>query len=312
MSPAVGVLGGGSFGRGLAHAAARIGREVLLYSRGGEALDVDGVETVRELGALASAELIFVAVPSEHVTDIARAVGAHLDGSHLMVHVSRGLSGDDLTPLTRVLRNESPVRRVGALAGPLVADALVEGRPSGAIVGSRFPEVAEAVREAIGGPTLRIYSTPDTQGVEVGSAMVGLLTLATGLARGLEVGPASLAVMATRGIAEAARVGMALGASERTFWGLAGVGDLTAVMAGDPRPELLLAAALVRGASVEEACEEAGAHIEGVRLARRVADYAIRAGQEAPIAEAVADVLEGGCAPSDVMVRLMTRRMKAE
>jgi glycerol-3-phosphate dehydrogenase (NAD(P)+) len=312
MSTPVAVLGAGSFGRGLAHAAARVGRDVIIFSRVETDVGIDRVTTTNRLADLARAELIFVAVPSQHIEEVARDLGEHIDGRHLLVHVSRGLAGPDLTPLTRVLRELTPCRRVGALAGPLVADALTEGRTGGAIVGTRFPEIANAVRDAIGGPMLRIYSTDDVHGVEVASAMVGLLTLTGGFARHLGMGPAALAVMATRGLAEAARLGVALGALERTFYGLAGTGDLMAVLAGDDRPELRLAAAVAEGKSIEQATEAAGSNIESMELARRVADYADRAGVSAPIAEAMAEVLDGRCTPSDAVTRLMTRRMGTE
>src|SRR5690606_27838602 len=106
-------------------------------------------------------------VPSVHVGALAVELGAHLDGSHLLVHVSRGLLGDELETLTHLLRETTPVRRVGALAGPLVAKALIEGQPGGGIVGSLFPEVADAVCDAIAGKRLRIYRTDDVVGVEI-------------------------------------------------------------------------------------------------------------------------------------------------
>ena len=228
----VGVLGGGGFGRGLAQAASRIGRDVVLWSRSGDASD-GRIRTTRNLADLAEAEIIFVAVPSIYVAEVSGQLGEHLDGSHLLVHVSRGLVGEELTTVSHVLRHETPCRRVGALAGPLVAQALAEGQPGGGVIGTRFPEVAEAVRRAIAGPTLRIYETRDVTGVEVASAMVGLLCLAVGYGQAGGIGPGTLAVVVTRGMAEAARVGQALGAEQATFGGLAGFGDLMAAVAGD-------------------------------------------------------------------------------
>ncbi len=312
MSPPVGVLGGGGFGRGLARAAERAGRDVVLWSRGERGRLGERVRTTHDLSALAEAEVVFVAVPSERVGALANELGAHLDGRHLLVHVSRGLVGEELTTLTHVLRTETPCRRVGVLAGPLVANALAEGTPGGGVVGTRFPEVVSAVREAIAGPSLRLYSTDDVQGVELASAMVGLLALGAGFARETGLGPGALAVMGTRGMVEAARVGVALGAREQTFFGLAGFGDLLAVFGGDDRPESRLGAALAAGKSLSEAGREAGAHIEGVTIARRVAGYAATRGIEAPIAQTLADVLEERLTPREAVERLMTRRVGAE
>jgi glycerol-3-phosphate dehydrogenase (NAD(P)+) len=311
----VAVLGGGGFGRGLATAAAKNGRRVLLWSRSGRALDQEGVELTRELGDLAEAELIFVAVPSAHVSDLLSNLGRHLHGGHLLVHVSRGLvSGPrgELHTLSQLLRSETPCRRVGALAGPLVAEALLEGLPGGGVVGTRFPEVAASVREALEGPMLRIYETRDVLGVEVASAMVGLLTLVAGYVKGRHLGPAALAVLATRGIAEAARIGSTIGADERTFSGLAGVGDLIAAVSGDDRPEIRLGQALAKGAPLEDAAKGAGAHIEGLAIARQAGDYAGRLGMEAPISDTVAAVIEGRIGVDEALERLMARRSGAE
>ncbi len=312
MTLRVGIVGGGSFGRGLATAAARAGNDVVLWSRSARGGETAGFRTTDALGEVARAELLFVAVPSPHVREVARALGAHLDGAHLLVHVSRGLIGDELRSITRVLREETPVVRLGALAGPLVAEALAAGTPSGAVVGTLFPEVGAAVRQAIGGETLRIYTTDDVAGVEVGSALVGMLALATGFAMGIGSGPAALAVLCTRGLAEAQRVGARLGARERTFSGLAGFGDLVSAVAGDERPEIRLGRALAQGASLDEAARAAGAYIEGVSIARRVTRFAEGAGVEAPIAAATAAVVDGVLSPRDAMRSLMARQATPE
>jgi len=228
------------------------------------------------------------------------------------VHVSRGLVGDDLTTLTHVLRTETPCRRVGVLAGPLVATAIAEGVPAGGVIGTRFPEVVSAVTDAIAGPALRVYSTDDVEGVEVASAMVGLLALVTGFALEHRLSPATLAVMCTRGMVEAARLGATMHAQERTFAGLAGIGDLLAAIAGDDRPEIRLGRALAAGKSLDEAGRDAGAYIEGVTIAQRVAEHAARKGFEMPISQAVAEVLSRQLTPQQAIEQLMARRLRSE
>ena len=312
MSLPVGIVGGGSFGRGLALASARVGRHVVLWSRRDQSFDHPNIRSTTDLADLAEAELIFIAVPSIYVEQLAVELGAHLDGSHLVVHVSRGLVGEELETLTHLLRETTPVRRVGALAGPLVARALIDGEPGGAIVGSLFPEVAVAVRGAIGGPKLRIYSTDDVVGVEMASALVGLIALAIGYAMGAGFGPGTLAVLATRGVAESARVGVHRGGLERSFSGLAGYGDLIAAVAGDGRPEVELGKALAEGLDLTAAAERAGAYVEGVSIARQVAAYALRTSIEAPIATGMAKLVDGEQSPKEVMDRLMARPAGAE
>jgi glycerol-3-phosphate dehydrogenase (NAD(P)+) len=303
----VAVVGGGGFGRGLALAAAREGRPVVLWSRQPRELDAPGVRSTTHLADLADAELVFLAVPSVHVRALAVELGTHLDGSHLLVHVSRGLIGEQLETLTQLLREVTPVRRVGALAGPLVAKALIEGQPGGGIVGSLFPEVADAVCHALAGKRLRIYRTDDVVGVEVASAMVGLMALGLGYAQGMGFGPGTLAVLGTRGLAEAARVAVARGADERTFAGLAGAGDLMAAVAGDGRPEVEFGRALAEGRPVEEAAARAGAYVEGSSIAAQVAAFAGRTGIEAPVSTALAKLIRGTITGEKVIAELMAR-----
>ncbi|HET6582703.1 MAG TPA: NAD(P)-binding domain-containing protein, partial [Nannocystaceae bacterium] len=303
----VAVLGGGGFGRSLASQVARVGKRVMLWSREHRDIGEAGVEATTRFADVAEAELVFVAVPSLHVATLAREVGHYLDGAHFMVHVSRGLLGPELGTITQLVRELTPVRRVGVLAGPLVARALASGEPGGGIVGSLFPEVGDAVRDAIGGPTLRIYSTQDVVGVEVASAMVGLLALAIGWAQGRGFGPSTTAILATRGMAEAARIGVACGAEERTFSGLAGFGDLTAAVAGDERPETLFGRALAEGLPLAQAAERAGAFVEGTSIAENATAFAQRHGFEAPICTAMAALLSGRASPNDVLMQLMTR-----
>jgi glycerol-3-phosphate dehydrogenase (NAD(P)+) len=309
-APAVGVVGGGGFGRALAQALQRNQREVILWSR--HSFDLEGVRVTTELASLREAELLLLAVPSPYVQATADALGRHLDGSHLLVHVSRGLVGDDLLTLSRVLRRRTPCRRIGALAGPLDADALANGEPTGAIVGTRFPEVTAAVREALDSDSLRIYDSRDIVGVELASAVVGYLALAAGVGRELDVSPATVAILLTRGMAEAARWAPALGADPTTLYGMAGQGDLLAVAGGDVRPEVRLGRALASGADLEAAGKAAGAHIEGVTIARRVASYAAKVGVETPVAAMIAAVVEGRLSARDAIGALMARDVGKE
>lgn len=313
MSLAVGIVGGGGFGRALALAAARNGRRVVLWSRQPRDFQSTQIRTTTELGDLEATEVIFMAVPSPHVRGLAEELGHHLDGSHLIAHVSRGLVGEDLLTLSELLRRVTPVRRIGVLAGPLVAAGLAEGQPGGGIVGTMFPEVAMAVREAIGGPRLRIYTTDDVLGAELASAFVGMVGVALGYAKAAGYGPATLAVLATRAMAEAVRIGQARGAEERTFAGLAGTGDLIAAVADDGRPEIALGRALFEGMSVTEAAlRTGGAYVEGVAIAQQVVEYAHRHGIETPIATAMTKLIRGGANPASLVAELMTRPARRE
>lgn len=127
---AVGVLGGGPWGLALARAARRASAEVTLLTRRHQDGDFKGIRVTTDLGDLCRTRLLLIAVPSVSARAVARDLGDHLDGSHVLVHGIRGLSGDELTTISQIFLEETPARRVGALGGPVQADELSDGRPS--------------------------------------------------------------------------------------------------------------------------------------------------------------------------------------
>jgi glycerol-3-phosphate dehydrogenase (NAD(P)+) len=311
MSLQIGVVGAGGFGRAIAIASARHGHEVVLWSRRGRELP-DPIRVSTDIADIQNCELVFLVVPARHAVEVTERLGEVLDGRHSMVHVSRGLVGAELKTITQLIRDKTVCRRIGALAGPLVADALAEGRPSGAILGTGFPELTRMVRDALGGAGLRIYETRDVIGVELASATVGFLTVVLAYAQEVGLDPSTLAVLATRGMVEVSRIGQTLGAKESTFMGLAGLGDLIAAVAGDQRPELRLGRALAQGADLTSAVGEAGAYVEGIEVAGHLIEHAQRLGLETPISSTFVSVSEGRMSQDDAIQALMERRVGKE
>src|SRR5882672_11284822 len=210
--PVVGVIGGGAWGVALAAAAARTGGLTLLFSRrirSGNGLLPVGVEVAASDSDIVDrARLLVLAVPSAVARDVARSLGSYLDGRHFVVHGVRGLvprpdedgRADrvaELETVCDVVRDETPVRRVGALGGPALASDLLAGRPSVMVCGSRYPEVNRALRDAFSSPTLRLHTTDDLLGLEWASALVGCLAIGVGYARGVGLGPGLLAAVIT-------------------------------------------------------------------------------------------------------------------
>lgn len=314
--PKLSVVGGGAWGVALATAAASAGSDVLLYSRRPHELR-RGITQTEDLSALAAhARTILLAVPTTHVRELARELGDHLDGHHVLVHGVRGLvarpthdpawEGDDLITISAVLREETPARRFGALGGPVLTEELAAGLPSVMVVASHYPEVIEELRGTLGGSNLRIYTTDDLLGLEWSSALVSILAIAIGFARGAGIGAGLVSAFAIRGVHEAARVGVAAGAVERTFLGLGGFGDMLAAMSQGNRPEVRLGESLARGESMESALAKLGQRVEAVELAARVAEFAERHKVEAPILTTVARGILGKHPVDDLVQLLMT------
>jgi glycerol-3-phosphate dehydrogenase (NAD(P)+) len=307
----VGIVGGGRWGLALACATARNGHPTMLHSRRAERPIglLPEVAVTADLAVLARhARLLLMAVPSDVVREVARALGDAVDGAHLIVHGIRGLSGEGLTPISEVLREETPCRRVGALGGPALADDLIEGRPSVLAVASRYPEVTDAVRGALQGPLVRVSVSHDLVGLEWSSALNGALFVALGYARAIGVTPALLGGFLTRGLHEAARIAVAAGAEEKSLFGVAGVGDLLAAMSQDDRPECLLGAALAEGATLAEAQARSKVRVEAATLVPRVVAFARERRVDATIFATVEAVFRGTVTRDAVLASLMQRR----
>jgi glycerol-3-phosphate dehydrogenase (NAD(P)+) len=294
----VGVVGGGAWGVALALAASRAGAEVTLHSRRPENGAQGKVRTTTSFAETAQARLVVLAVPSTAVREVARALGDHLDGSHLVVHGVRGLSSERFDTVSDIVRHETPVRRLGALGGPVQASELLGGRPSAMLCGSHYPEVLAAVTDAFKHPGLHVYSTPDLRGLEWASALVGCLSIGVGFADQAGAGPGLLAALISRGVDEAERIAAAAGADERTMLGLGGYGDLLASIRLAERPEVVLGRALARGRTLDEAVAEATLRVEAITLIPRVVQFARDAHVSAATFDALDEMLRGGTSAS--------------
>lgn len=299
----VGILGGGPWGLSLARAARRAGATAVLHSRRHKPGEVSAVDMTTDLRVLAEARLILVAIPSKLARTIARELGDHLDGGHLLVHGVRGLSGDELLTISQILREETPCRRLGALGGPVQASELNEGRASAMVVGSPFGDVLDAVKAALSSDWLQIHTTPDLIGLEWASALVGCLSIGIGyVQRRQDVSPGLLAALVSRAVDEAAAIAKAAGAAdERTFYRLGGYGDLLASMSLPDRPEVVLGRELADGATLDEAQLAAKLRIEAIELVPRIARFAEANGVKCAIFSALAGVLEGKGSPEDIV-----------
>ncbi len=297
----VAVVGGGVWGRSLASAAARTGCNVLLISRR-ERDAPEGVRSTKEIAEAARSRIVLLAVPSAHAVAVAAELGPHLNGGHFLVHGVRGLIGDNLRTVSEAVRDEMPVRRLGALGGPVLATELESGLPSMMVVGSRYLELREAVIEAFGSEALRVYPTTDLIGLEWASALTGCLAIAIGYAFGAGLGPGLVAAFTTRAVHEAARVAYAAGGEHATLLDLAGLGDLLAAVGQRDRPEIVLGRCLAEGKSLDEASKAAGERIEAVALLPKLQAWALAKKVDAPILSTIATGLLKG-RPSDALVR---------
>jgi len=260
-----------------------------------------------ELAEAAESQLIFVALPSSSFRSIVSRLGAHLGADQVLVSCTKGLEEAAGARLSQILMQETCVLQVGVLGGPAYAAELGSGQPSAVVIGSRFNRVVVQVQAALASEQLRVYGSPDLDGVEAAGAFSTLIILAIGMAHGLRLGAGVKAVVLARGLAEITRLGAPFGIEASTFYGLAGLGDLVGAALSTTRPEHRLGEALACGSTVEAATQEVG-HTECIPMARVVLDTARHHNIDLPLMGAIGDVLLKGVSPQDIIQGLMTRR----
>jgi glycerol-3-phosphate dehydrogenase (NAD(P)+) len=201
---------------------------------------------------------------------------------------------------------------VGALSGPSFAREVAEGRPTAVVLASSDEAFARATMAALNGPRLRVYSSNDLVGVELGGAVKNVIAVAAGISDGLGLGHNARAALVTRGLAEIVRLGMALGGQRETFMGLAGLGDLVLTTTGDLSRNRAVGMALGRGQELAAVLAELGHVAEGVVSAPAVLERARAEGIEMPITAAVCDVVAGRAPAAAAVAKLLGREPRAE
>ncbi len=200
----------------------------------------------------------------------------------------------------------------GVLSGPSFAQEVAAGLPCALTIASKSSVLRRLAVDAINGGNMRIYSSDDVIGVEVGGAVKNILAIATGMSDGLELGMNARAALITRGLAEITRLGVALGGRLETFMGLTGMGDLILTCTGDLSRNRRVGLGLARGKSLETVIAELGHVAEGVRCAQTVKLLAARMGVEMPIANAVAGILFDKVSIKSTVSQLLSRHVRDE
>ena len=227
-------------------------------------------------------------------------------GFEVQVGTGAGLLGHEIQAQV------APHLQCGVLSGPSFALEVARGQPTALVAASADASVRSALVAAFHGATLRVYASDDVVGVEVGGAVKNVLAIAAGLCDGLGLGLNARAALVTRGLAEMTRLGVALGARDHTFMGLAGLGDLVLTATGDLSRNRRIGLALAQGQSLDQAVASLGHVAEGVYCARAVAERAAALGVAMPITDAVVALLEGRLRPAQAVAVLMARDATTE
>ncbi|MDR9406326.1 MAG: NAD(P)H-dependent glycerol-3-phosphate dehydrogenase [Spiribacter sp.] len=326
----VAVLGAGSWGTALALVLARNGHAVSLWGHRPEAMAVmaeqrcnrdylpdialpDSIHPTADLdAAVADVDHVLMTVPSAGFAELTARLAPVVPAHASIAWATKGLQADGHGLLHGLVAHWLPGHPRAILSGPSFAGEVARGLPTAVVLASDDGGCADTLAAAFHDERFRVYTSPDVIGVEVGGAVKNVLAIATGIADGLALGANARAGLITRGLAEIRRLGVALGAADTTLTGLAGMGDLILTCTDDQSRNRRMGLALGQGHTIDQAAEQIGQVVEGLRTAGEVTALGARLRVELPICSAVEAVIQGQVSPSQAAQALMQRDPTAE
>jgi glycerol-3-phosphate dehydrogenase (NAD(P)+) len=329
------VLGSGAWGTAIALSLHRRGgHEVTLWSHSVEEAQqiVDpgenklflpgfplpaGITVTADNAAVANAQIVVSVIPSEFLRPTLARLCSSLHNGQFIVSATKGLEDRTFLRMTQVLSETLEpaglLLSIGAFSGPSFALEVAQGQPTAVTVAFSDPEIAALVQQEFSSDTLRLYTSTDVIGVELGGALKNVIAIAAGVAAGVGLGHNSTAALITRGIAEITRLAVACGGHRETLAGLSGVGDLVLTCTGSLSRNRTVGQALGQGRKLPEILESLGGKVaEGVRTSRAALGLARKHGIEMPITEQMELILEEGKDPREAIKELMLRPGRGE
>ena len=323
----VAVVGSGAWGTALAIRMMKNGHDVTMWTfetelieqmrsnrcnpRLSSAVLPEGMAISGDYSCVAGCKIVVVACPSFPIRSVCRGIAPYLDGDAVLVSVTKGIEEGTLLRMSQVVQQETG-KSVVVLTGPSHAEEVVMDIPTGCVAACEDRKLAEMVQDAFMSETLRIYTSPDATGAELGGALKNVIALCAGVTDGLGYGDNTKAMLMTRGLTEIARLGVALGANKDTVAGLSGVGDLivtcTSMHSRNRRAGILIG----QGRTPEQAMEEVGAVVEGYYATKSAYQLAQKLNVEMPIIQAAHAVLYEGKEAAQVVSVLLHRSKKPE
>ena len=261
---------------------------------------------------LGTVDALLLTVPAQDLRHVAEMLAPHLGAKLPLVICAKGIARPDNLLLDEVLTLALPGRPVAILSGPNFAAEVARGLPTAATIASRDPALARQLADALGSAAFRPYVSTDPVGVQLGGAIKNVIAIACGIVAGRALGENGRAALMTRGLAEMARLGRAMGALPETFAGLAGLGDLTLSATSPTSRNFRLGFALGQGDTPENARNGDSGVVEGIDTAQAVIQMAARHGVEMPISAGVAAIVQGTAEIGVTIGELLSRPFKSE
>jgi len=328
--PKVTFLGGGSFGSALSIMLAKKGIEVSIWDRKLSVINDINInrENIKYLPkviiptgvtafidievAISDSDIIVLAVPSHVIRSLSKIIAPYLKQNQIVVSIAKGIEEGSLKRISQVIEEEIPSNPIVILSGPSHAEEVALDIPTTVVVTSKKMEYAKIVQDVFMTSKFRVYTNDDIIGVEIGGAVKNIIALAAGVSDGIGYGDNSKAALMTRGMSEIIKIGAKLGGKTETFYGLTGMGDLivtcTSMHSRNRRAGILIG----KGFSMENACEDIGMVVEGIKATRAFYELKEKQKVSMPITDVLYKVLFEGKDPKDGVHELMSRNKKDE
>lgn len=323
----IAILGCG-FGSALAVMTNKYGHEVTLWSRSKEEIEtikkegelktlLKGVKIAKDIiltndiECVKGKDIVILAIPSVAMRSVARSLRGILDAQTVVVSVAKGFELGTLKTMSEII-NEEVDNVVVALSGPSHAEEIARGVPTTIVSASTNEEASKYIRDILSNENLRIYSSDDIVGVQLGGALKNVIALAAGIIDGLGYGDNAKAALLTRGLNEMASLGVHYGARKETFAGLTGIGDLIVTCYSKHSRNNRCGILIGKGMSAKEAVAEIGMTVEGYTTAKSAYELMNSSGVPMPIIEQIYAVLYHNKKPIDAVTALMSRPIKDE
>ena len=333
MSNEIGVVGAGGWGTALAKILADKGEHVTLWCHGADSFRelVDrrenrtylpgislppSIEVTQFLdGAVENKFLVICAVPSHAVREVFSQVASKIAPQTMLLCSTKGLEEGSLYTMGELLVDvfgDERKERLAFLSGPTFAIEVARQLPAAVTVAAYDEQVARSIQGILNTESLRVYTSRDVIGIQMGGVVKNVIAIAAGISDGLSLGQNARAALITRGLAEMTRLAVRMGADPMTLAGLPGLGDLILTCTGDLSRNRTVGLQIASGKSLQEITASTRGVAEGVRNTRSLHSLAARLGVEMPIVEQMHQVLDTGKKPADAVRDLMQRSLKPE
>ena len=324
----IAIIGSGSWGVALGIHLAKLGNKVKIWSFMQEEADLINNErkckflpevtlpegiycTTSYEEAIKESEIILHVTPSKFTRNTVKEYKKYVTNQTIVI-CTKGFEKETLSSLDEVFKQEIPNLKLAVLSGPSHAEEVSKAVPTAMVIASENEEIANKLRDIFMNENLRVYTSKDVKGVELGGALKNIIAFCAGVAAGIGLGDNTFAALITRGLCEISRLGVALGGKYETFYGLTGLGDLIVTCLSEHSRNRTAGKLMGQGKTLEEARNQIGMVIEGVDNIEVAYELAQKYDVDMPIVNAVYDMLYNNLSPKEGVIRLMTRDKKSE